>query len=265
MSPTRLGRQIAEDMDYLIGAWPFLVALGVPGTDNPRRPHRRPSEEQRARAALEAMQERIEARMPGYVRGTGPIVAPVPIALLDLLSQLVGTVAEVCDTVTQTAGVERPPQPVSSWTDPRPYLQAARAWLSVAAEADERTEPWVAGRLHPLADAVASHLGEVHDGQTIEALCPWCGGRTDGHPNGGELTLVVYARQSRLEQASMPTEAAKVGAERAEGPVIVCRGVNCSPPPSHVGVWVGEQPAWPEREWAWLSDQIRPLEGRVSC
>ncbi|MCR6706594.1 MAG: hypothetical protein NVV66_18530 [Cellulomonas sp.] len=259
---TTLRKQISEDLDYLLSSWPLLVELGVPGTAQPRRPHRAPSPEQLARAALQGLQERVDARQPGAVRGTGPIVAPIAINLLDLLARFVADSAEFHELVTQAAGVERLPSPRSAWTDPTPYLLRARPWLSVALDAglDERA---VAGVLRGLADAVAAHLGEVHDGQTLDALCPWCRGRSESAPVGGERTLVVYARLSRLEQAGRTSPSPDRRTTRPEGPMIVCRGESCTPPDSDVGWWVGTHPAWPEREWTWLADRLLPAPETV--
>lgn len=253
---SRLQRQVVEDLDYLIGSWPALVTLSTPGSTK-RRPVGRHeiSDAQRAHRAVLAMQERIEDRKRAKELGcvpvppTGPIPAPAALGVLDLLARFVMVASDVAETVADTAGVDRPPQVESSWTDPRPYLQLARAWLTVADDVDSRTVPWVGLQLRPLADQVATQLGEVHDGQLLDALCPWCRGRTERRPNGGERTLVVYARGSRLEQAE---------GQRKDGPVIVCRGVNCEPPEQSCGTRIGSHPAWPEREWEWLAKQLLP-------
>ncbi|MGN8245248.1 hypothetical protein ACTHAM_002367 [Cellulomonas soli] len=261
MSSTRLGHQITEDTDYLLGAWPLLVELGVPSTSGRARilpPRHHLSERARERAALEAREDRAEARKPGYA-APGKHAVPVNVPLLDLLAVFVATASDVAETVTQCAGVERPPSPSSAWTDPRPYLVRARTWLEPACDADDRVRPWVAEQLHGLADSIAAHLGEVHDGQVLEALCPWCLGRSERRPTGGDLTLVVHDRMSRAEQ-----EAGAADPERGTT-LIVCRGMNCTPPDSDVGAWEGPQdgprrPAWPVREWDWLAQRLLPVD-----
>jgi len=269
MTDTALGRQIAEDMDYLAGAWPLLVLVGVPGqsTSRPLPPSSRiTSEQARERAEREARQDRAAARESGYVPGSGPVPAPANVGLLDLLAAFVDAAFDVAEEVTQCAGVERPPHPSSCWVDPRPYLAAARTWLSVACDASAGLEVWVGERAHQIADRVSAYLGELHDGQRLLALCPWCGGRTEQHPMGGELTLVVYAKLSRDEQTARPADAKrpKVGDRvRDERPLIVCRGSNCTPPESAVGVYVGAAPAWPMREWDWLAKQLQPVTLRA--
>lgn len=246
-------RQVIEDVDYLIESWPSVVTLSTPGST--RRPTpRHVSDAQRSHRALLALQERMEdarrARELGVeqVPPTGPIPAPAPLAVLDLLADYAAVSADVADAIAQTVGVEREPAVESAWTDPRPHLRLVREWVRYADEVDDRTLPWVRSRLGPLAERVAAQLGEIHDGQVLDALCPWCGGRTERRPNGGDRTLVVYARGSRLEQV-----------ERAgDGAVIVCRGVNCEPPLGACGTRVGQHPAWPEREWDWLAKRLLP-------
>lgn len=253
MMATHLARQIAEDMDYLDGAWPALVELGVPGTRR-RIVWRAPSQASREAEALEASEDLDARREPGWVPPLGRSAAPADVSLLDLLARFVSTASDVSETVTQCVGVVRPPAPASCWADPRPYLRTARAWLSVADDADGKVGPWVGEQLHGLADQVAARLGEVHDGQVLDAMCPWCRGRTAASPMGGEQTLVVYARQSRSDQAA--------GKPSETDPMIVCRGVNCTPPESAVGHWLGKEksrPAWPLREWDWLAKQLLPV------
>lgn len=251
----RLRAQVDEDVAYLVDSWPALVTLRTPGSGRRRPPSRHEvTEAQRLRSELLAIQERVElrrARELGVqpVPPTGPIPAPAALEVLDLLAEFVAVSADVADAVTQTAGVERPPSsPSSSWTDPRPYLRLAAAWLEQADEVDERTVPWVAAQLRPLAGKVAHQLGEVHDGQLLDALCPWCGGRTERRLTGGERTLVVYVRGTRRAKAE----------GQGDGPVIVCRGLNCEPPEASCGTRVGGRPAWPEREWDWLARQLLP-------
>jgi hypothetical protein len=268
MSSTRLGRQIAEDMDYLLASWPLLVLLNAPGGSRARILPMRPlSEAARERAEAQAREDADVARLPGYVApGRHPV--PIDVPLLDLLAEFVATAAEVADAVTQTAGVERMRPPASCYVDPRPYLQTARAWLQVACDADERTEPWVGERLHGIADRIATHLGEVHDGQVLEALCPWCNGRTPSRPAGGALTLVVMDRARRATSTPSADDAVRPGEDDRRQPLIVCRGTSCTPPDSDVGLWLGpddgaRRPAWPMREWDWLAQRLLPVPESV--
>jgi hypothetical protein len=82
-----------------------------------------------------------------------------------------------------------------------------------------------------------SALGMLPDGQLLDALCPWCDGRTTTAPAGGARTLRVRML--------------------ADGrPAVVCEG-TCEPPEHDVGAeWRG-RPAWPlEAEGAWLAGRI---------
>lgn len=252
---TRVHRQVLEDLDYLTGAWPNLVTMKIPGTGR-RRPAGRHevSDAQHVREAELAAREAEEDRATRHgalpVPPTGPIPAPAAPNVLDLLARFASVAEEVAVAIAQTAGIDRPPAVESAWTDPRPYFQFARAWLTVADAADDRTMPWVAEQLHPLADAVAAALGEVHDGQVLDAVCPWCGGRTERSDR--QRTLVVFARGARRAQIEKDTTS-------SEGPVIVCHGVNCEPPTSSCGMRVGDHPAWPEREWEWLAKHLLPV------
>lgn len=248
-------KQVLEDLDYLVTSWPALVTLRIPGSSHSAPTSHQVSEAQRVHAAVLAIAERADARQPGAIKGTGPIASPVSVSVVDLLARFVAAAADVAETVAQVAGVDRLPAVSSSWVDPRPYLVHARTWLMVAQDADELTMAWVSSLLQPLADSVATQLGEVHDGQVLSAICPWCLGRTEEHPTGGQFTLVVYARQSRSQQAGT---AAKD--EEQKPPVIVCRGVSCSPPTSACGTRVGGRPAWLEREWDWLAKRLLPAQ-----
>lgn len=271
---TRLDKQIEEDAEYLAGAWPLLVLLGIPGaagqSARPRPQRREPSEQAKERAAelqaAEAAEDRKAAKQPGYIRRPAPGRHPVPanVTLLDLMADLVRVASDVAETVTQCAGVERLEQPASCWQDPRPYLARARAWIEVADDADDRTRPWVAEQLHDLAHRVADHLGEFHHGYVLDAICPWCLGRTPKRPTGGDRTLVVKISSAGAEHvlgayAPIPKEEV----------LIVCHGLNCTPPESAVSWWTGREdrrhPAWPQREWEWLAPRLLARPDRAGA
>ena len=253
-------RRVLDHLDYLERTWPDLVELGVERGSRRRLPS---SRRQRSTTALavveaEARAEQAERRRPGWVPGLGKHPVPIDVEMLDVLTLVVSTAEDVAGTVTQTAGVERPVCVGSAWEDPRPWLRAARAWLTAADEADERTVPWAAMVLGPVVRRVASVVGEIVDGQVLDALCPWCGGRSQKRPTGGARTLVVRAPGQPTTGAR--PEMTSLAEVVDDGPLIVCSGTNCSPPPSAVGMRVGGQPAWPWREWDWLARQLRPCD-----
>lgn len=252
-------RRVLEQIDYLEEAWPQLVTLGI-GASTTRR--RLPAGRRRSDAALERVdrEARIEAEersQPGWVPAISHPSVPVDVTMLDLLAMLVSVAEDLAATVTQTAGVERPSHATSAVEDPRPYLRTARAWLTAAQEADDRTVPWATGELTPVVRAAATALGEIVDGQVLDALCPWCGGRTERHPMGGQRTLVVDAGPTAVttQQPAPEPRPGDVG-----WPRIVCHGLNCTPPASACGAQVHGQPAWPEREWDWLAKQLDPAD-----
>ncbi len=245
-------RRVLEQIDYLDNAWPNLIALG---TDASTRRHRLPLSRRRSDAALErahreAAIEAAERSQPGWVPALSHPSVPVDVTMLDLLALVVSVAEDLAATVTQTAGVDRPRHATSAVEDPRPYLRTARAWLTAAQEADDRTVPWASAELAPVVHTAAAALGEIVDGQVLDALCPWCGGRTARRLMGGERTLVVHAG---------PTAVTTQQSDADQGvgwPRIVCHGMNCTPPASACGAQVHGQPAWPEREWDWLAKQL---------
>lgn len=255
-------RQILEDLAYLEDAWAPVVLGALPGSRPPRGVQRPLSPVERAMRLARALEEREQDRARGARLGippTGPIPSPENVGVLDLLALFVSTASDVAEAVTQWAGVERREPPTSSWVDPRPYLVTIRHWLEAAVEAEPTAEAFIVEQLHHLADRVAGHLGEVYDGQVLDAICPWCGGRTEEQPIGGVQTLVVFDRHTRSEQATGRPD----DADRDPGPLIVCKGLNCTPPASAVGApdsaerqRAGGRPAWPMREWDWLAKQL---------
>lgn len=95
-----------------------------------------------------------------------------------------------------------------------------------------------------------SALGLMADGQLLDALCPWCGGRTERAPLGGERTLRVRLIVDRKARES------KLAA-------IVCEGLNCDPSSSDASEderWRG-RPTWLQGDWEWLAARITHADG----
>lgn len=247
--------RVLEEIDYLENAWPQLVTLGTDASNRRRLPstNRRRSDEALERAQREAAIEAAERRMPGWVPALSHAAAPVDVSMLDLIAELVAVADDLAETITGVAGIAVG-HVVSAWEDPRPRLRVARAWLTKAQEEDPRTLPWARGILAPVVRAAAQALGEIVDGQLLDALCPWCGGRTERRPMGGERTMVVHAGPTAVTTQEAPEE------RGAGWPRIVCHGLNCSPPASACGTTWRGQPTWPEREWDWLAKQLKPVE-----
>jgi hypothetical protein len=95
----------------------------------------------------------------------------------------------------------------------------------------------------------AAALGLILDGQLLDALCPWCDGRTDRHPTGGARTLRVHVLHRR---------------DQPDTPVVACEGGHCQPSSADASGdpadrWHGH-PTWPQHEWEWLAARIDHAE-----
>lgn len=234
---------LAGALDYLAEAWPMLIELKTPGT-------RRRWQDQR-RAVAAAAPELI----PSPVPGTAPAPAPVVVSMLDLTHRVAAAAAELEATLVELLDPDPVPPfaPVywprlgvrsSAYADPRPHLAFVARYLTTAQVADARTVPWVLGVVRPIRDAVEQALGEQRAGQELAAICPWCLGRTPAHPTGGARTVQVL----------VPTDD-----DDDREPLIVCTGLNCTPPESACGSRDERgRPAWREREWDWLARQLLP-------
>ncbi|MDG3012475.1 hypothetical protein G4X40_20250 [Rhodococcus sp. D2-41] len=223
--------RIIADLNYLEAAWPNLVTLKLPGTarawvERPR-PH-----------TITAPVEPDQLGLAGV-----PRPAPADVDVLDLLWQIATVADDLARTVCEVVDLGPdflPDAPAS--VDPRPWLAVVIAWMPQAHRDDDRTAPWVAQQLRTPVAAAARLLGDIRDGQALNAICPWCAGRsTDG--TTGCRTLQVHHPSARADDED-PDE------------LIVCFGTNCGPPSSACGQrWHGH-PAWPRREWDWLASQL---------
>ncbi len=238
--------RIRAHLDYLEEAWPDVLELRTPSNRLVVVRRRAPDAEARARQV--ALQELAEARLPGAVTPPGRRPVPVDVTALDLLSEIASVAEYSCEVVEQSAGVERTRHVGSVYEDPRGRLLRARSWLSAAAEAAPGAMPEVERRLAGAAARAAWFLGDVLDGQVLDAVCPWCGGRTELAPVGGERTLRVVAPGARRRAAN------------TEPALLVCFGLNCDPGERMCGSRYRGQPAWPEWEWEWLAPLLASRE-----
>lgn len=223
-----------RDLDFVHDHWPHLLESRIRGT---ARPWREPttSPETRAQADAAARAERLERS--DVAPGEHP--APMHVDVLDVIVDLVITADDLAQRVAQAAGVDRPAPAAGAFADPRPHLRHIRAWWTAATIADDKLHAHAEHHLRRLAEDVALALRIVRDGQILQALCPWCGGRTEHQPTGGARTLRVH--------------------ETPGGWLIVCNGVNCQPQEAECGKrWRGK-PAWPDFEWVWLAQRLAPV------
>lgn len=230
-------RAVLLDIEYLLEAWPAIVVLKIPG------PPRTWVETPRRSGVLSA----AEAERLGK-KGI-PRPAPADVSVLDLLARIASTFDEIARLIVEVAGLDDPTAtpPIhaeqflptaSSTKDPCAWMCTTATWLAEAHDRDARTAPWVQKTLAPLVAATARLLGDVRDGQVMNGICPWCDGLTvDGV---GERTMQIHYPVTDDDE-----------------PLVVCRGMNCTPPSSACGVRHQGQPAWPIREWDWLSKMLR--------
>ncbi|ETT26260.1 hypothetical protein RR21198_3138 [Rhodococcus rhodochrous ATCC 21198] len=228
---------VTRDVEYLEQAWPSLIALKIPGTarswvENPRRAGTLSPEDQ----------ERLGKR--GL-----QTPAPADIQVLDLIYSITTRAAEIAecliDVVGPVDGHELPD--VAASKDPMRWLATARELVPVAHECDDKTAPWVAYLINPLVRQTARLLGDIRDGQVLNGICPWCSGRLSGDVLGQRTMQIHYPDPD----------------EDDDEPLIICRGINCSPPRAMCGMrWRGH-PAWTRREWDWLAKMLRDPDREI--
>lgn len=223
---------VFADIDYIRESWPLLITLKIPGT---------------ARSWVETPRRGVltESDLERMGKKGVPRQAPADVSVLSLLQSIVTTVDDVARTVVTVAGLRKTEfLPVySAAKDPIPWLRTCATWLNAANEDDPKTVPWVASMFTPLASQIAHLLGDVRAGQVMNGICPWCNGRSRDATRG-DRTLQIRYPESDVD----------------DDPMIVCRGVNCSPPSSACGTRWNGYPAWHSREWEWLASQLRTLE-----
>lgn len=208
--------------------WPDLVESRLKGT--PRitqsRPARNPND-------LE----------PG--EGLGSLPAPIHLDILDAMASIVMWADMLHELVAQTVGHDRLEPAVSALADPRPFLRYVEALLPEAAGMDDEIVEAVTEKAERMRSLLLGKLGEVYDGQRLEAVCPFCVGRTF-EKLAGERTLYVRV---------VPVATGHEGLET----VVVCENtVGCTPFARECDMWVRGAPAWPIHRWGWLADRLLP-------
>lgn len=180
------------------------------------------------------------------MRGYGSTPAPLHLDVLDVISTVVASADTLAEHIAHTLGHEPPPAAASAYADPRPHLAHCAHHLAAACQADPDMADAARARIIPMHTRVLGGLGLLVDGQLIDAICPFCIGRTYERP-AGVRTLRVRVIPSR-----------HVRAELGEvEPVVVCENpAGCTVLASEVGMWVRDRPAWPMAEWEWLAARL---------
>ena len=221
-------RNTIATITTLINRWPDLVESRIKGTPRPWR--EQPTERHQVEEGV----------------GFGSVPAPVHLDVMTAMAELLDVAYGLHEHVAQTVGHPRLAPPVSVYDDVRPYLAYVAATLSEACDTDPDMAEAAHEKAVEMSTTLFTKLGEVTDGQRLDAVCPFCLGRTPKRPAGGDRTLVVRI---------IPARAAREPGE--EEAVIVCENpVECPVQASECGLWVHGRPAWPWTDWEWLGERL---------
>lgn len=232
-----------DDLTWAADRWDDLVEYRLKGTPRPWREPDELTPERRAERDALARLERAETERWGRAPGFSP--APLHVSTLDVMVDVLAEADTLAQTVAQYLGVERLPPAVSTLDDPTPYLLFAAEHAQAAAEDHEDLFDLLAEKAAIMRSAVAHELGEVQDGQTLNAVCPFCLGRTTRHPVGGARTMRFRLVDDRLHE----------GEQEA---VIVCESGDCRPFAAECSLWIRTNPAWRFPDWEWLAQRLLP-------
>lgn len=241
-------RDDVTDLQYLEEVWPWLVELRVPGS------RKRWAQHDMRRRTLTS--EALDAM--GW-RGV-PRPAAADVSVLDVLADTVD-VGRRCAIEMLRA---LPHYRWEVWCPTTPATRDARPWLHLAArllpqahaatvdDLDPMVE-WVEARLGTLPADAARLMSDIRDGQDLAGICPWCQGLTAY--GLGEPTMRIHYPHA-LDTQPFDPDAPDHRRDGDAGALIVCHGINCSPPTRDCGTrWYGH-PAWNMREWEWLAKQL---------
>lgn len=233
-------RPVIAAIDELIEAVGWLAASLLPGNTRIYRPElsdEQLTERAQAERLAKALEKRQETRA-GMLVPLGETPAPMDLAVMDLL-------VEILEFAVPWSTLAAP---CSEFEDPRRYLRSARAAV-VAGSVENLTllergcDDWTY--------QVNTQLGLFGDGQLLKSPCPWCDGRTDTAPNGGQFTLRVRAVLPRGRRTMAGVDPRDVRW------LVVCVGGLCEPPSRDVGTWWRGLPAWDlATEADWLADRL---------
>ncbi|WP_067483804.1 hypothetical protein [Actinomadura hibisca] len=231
-------RDLREAAVLVIG----LAHLREPATS---RPWREPAASAERRAELDyAARVELEERVD-EAPGAHPDAARADV--LDVLTDVLAQARDLAAWVETACHVPARPELRAADADPRPYLARAAECLPAVVTGwvnGDEVAHWAAGRAAHIVGTLSAALALRIDGQLLAAVCPWCEGRTEMAPVGGERTWRVRVL--------------------AGEPVIVCESGTCVPPPAVTGArWRG-MPVWPIGSWDWLAAVLErggPVQG----
>jgi len=240
--------------------WPDLLEARLRGTPRPWHQVDETPPEVAAERDRAARIERIEAdgRMPGYS------LAPLHVDVLDTMAQVLMIADLLHEDVAQAVDYPRLAYPtarlgpgpyldVDDDIGPEPYLDYVIALLPEACDADPKLVEYAQTKADAMQTMIRTVLGEIVDGQLLDAICPFCCGRTPHCPVGGAKTLHFRL----LPIPDKPATQGHVAVTDLVDPVIVCENpVGCKPFAAECSLWVKSKPCWRWPEWEWLSVRL---------
>lgn len=249
-----------ETLTWVRDRWPDLLKARLRGTPRPWHQTDETPPEVAAERDRTARLERIEAdgRMPGYS------LAPLHVDVLDTMAQVLMTADLLHEDIAQTVGypklayptARRGPGPYLDLDDnisPVPYLDYVVHLLDQAVDTDLKIAEHAARKAETMQTLIRTVLGEIVDGQLLDAICPFCLGVTPHHPAGGAKTMHFRL----LPIPDQPATQGHVAVTGLVDPVIRCENpVDCKPFAVECGLWVKGQPAWRWPEWEWLAKRL---------
>jgi hypothetical protein len=254
--PTCSTRKLVHD---LLAAADWLASSVMPGTGRSWQP---PAQYEDTRTPEQREQARME-RLQRVDIAPGETPPLMNLDVMDLLTEVlveadrlsVQAVEDVEVALVEWAGAwardvpsMRLPDAATALADPAPYLHLLDELIEHISDPD--LVEHIADRCHRLVDRANKTLGLFVDGQLLDAQCPWCGGKTERHPEGGRRTL-------RIRMSLPPSDDSRA--------VIVCEGGRCEPGANSGERWKG-LPAWDLlNEGEWLGTCIRLKDEAATC
>lgn len=243
--------EVLDDLTWIKDRLPDLWNARLHGSrprwrERPLTIEQRRKRDQEKRDEKAALDKQARAYMPGYSR------APLRVEVLDLWVHILTRAHQLHEQIAQTIGHDRLDSPSSAYDNPARYLTYAEHLLPEAVTMDpgllQRTGHWAAGaRVH-----MRALLGEIEDGQTLKAVCPFCIGRRQGRAIGGEHTM-RFRRVPR--PANIPAPKGDPTDDGTEM-MIVCESGTCEPFSNEVTHSYRGNPAWPWSDWDWLAERL---------
>lgn len=213
------------------------------------RPYRAPQISAAKRAELDALARLEQLERSGIAPGESPV--PFDLDIADLLAEILTAADEWADRVCFAVWRPVDPPACSAFEDPSRRLDLVERYLAGAVVADPALAEVVEARCDALVYRAHGLLGLLGDGQLLNAVCPWCDGRTTSAPVGGARTMRVRAQLPAGKRTMTQVDPVDVRW------FVVCESGTCEPPPADCGERLRGRPAWLLRtDGDWLAARI---------